>query len=200
MTRRVWIGLAAAALALLVGWYVASPYMAMGALQKAAKAGDRDRLEQLVDFPRVRESLKADFNTAFMAKAQSDPEMKDNPFAGLAAMFVPVLVDKLVDAAVSPQGIARMAAGEGVAPPEAPGETPKPATRPQDKPKLAYHYASLNRFRVVQPTDSGPLTWVLARKGLFSWQLIRIELPPKIFEPGSPGPPVIAGPTLPAPR
>ncbi len=197
MTQRIWIGLAAAVLAVLVGWYAASPFLAMGDLQKAAKAGDRDRLEQLVDFPRVRESLKADFTAGLMAKAQNDKELRDNPFAGLAAMFVPALVDRIVDVAVSPEGIARMQEGKGVATP--PGAKPmgestaaakasKPKGeaegKPVDKPKLTYHYSSLNRFRVVQPTDAGPMNWVFARKGLFGWQLIRIELPPKTFQQG----------------
>lgn len=193
MNRRVWIGLAAAVVALLVGWYAASPFMAMGALQKAAKSGDRDRLEQLVDFPRVRESLKQDFTAGLMAKAQNDASLRDNPFAGLAAMFVPALVDRIVDAAVSPAGIARMQEGQGVASP--PGAKPmdrpigsdsqplsKPAGKSADKPRLAYRYASLNRFKVVQPTDAGPMNWVFARQGLFGWRLIRIELPPKVFE------------------
>lgn len=188
MNRRVWIGLAAAVVALLVGWYAASPYLAMGALQEAARTGDRDKLEELVDFPRVRESLKADFSAAMMKKAQDDASMRDNPFAGLAMMLVPALVDRVVDAAVSPEGIARMQQGKGV--PTPPGAKPmgeakpKPAPRTGDKPKLTAHYAGLNRFKVDQPTDSGPMTWVFARQGLFGWKLIRIELPPRIFEQG----------------
>lgn len=190
MKRGLVIGLVAAVVALLVGWYAASPFLVMDELQKAAKAGDRDKLEQLVDFPRVRESLKADFTAGLMKKAQNDAEMRDNPFAGLAALFVPALVDRIVDVAVSPEGIARMQEGRGVAtPPGAKpmGEAPKAetASKPKaagDKPKLKAHYSSLDRFRVDQPTDAGPMTWVFARQGLFGWKLIRIELPPKIFE------------------
>ena len=185
MKRGLIIGLAAALVAVLVGWYAASPYMAVGALEKAARAGDRDRLEELVDFPRVRESLKADFTAGLMNKAQNDAATRDNPFAGLAAILVPALVDRVVDAAVSPEGIARMQEGRGVAtPPGAKpmGRAPAKAGPGPEKPKTNAHYSGLNRFRVEQPSDAGPLTWVFARQGLFGWKLIRIELPPKLFE------------------
>ena len=190
MKRGPIIGLVAAVLALLVAWYAASPFLAMGALQKAARAHDRDRLEELVDFPSVRENLKADFTAGLMKKAENDAATRDNPFAGLAAMLVPALVDRVVDAAVTPEGIARMQEGKGVATP--PGAKPmgkasdpaKPAAKADDKPRLSYHYSGLNRFRVEQPTDAGPMTWVFARQGLFGWKLVRIELPAKIFERG----------------
>lgn len=187
MKRGMIIGLAAALVAVLVGWYAASPYMAVGALEKAARNGDRDKLEELVDFPRVRESLKADFTAGLMNKAQSDAATRDNPFAGLAAILVPALVDRVVDAAVSPEGIVRMQEGRGVATP--PGARPMGEARskaqagaPAQKPKTNAHYSGLNRFKVEQPSDAGPLTWVLARQGLFGWKLIRIELPPRLFE------------------
>jgi hypothetical protein len=186
MNRRVLLGLAAAVLALLVARYAASPLLAMGALQKAARTGDRDRLEELVDFPSVRQSLKDDFTAGLMAKAQADKEMRDNPFAGLAAMFVPALVDRIVDAAITPSGIARLAAGDGVASPAVPAaDRPAAKPKPADKPKLTYRYSSLNRFRVDQPTDSGPMTWVFARRGPFTWRLVRIELPAKMFAAGA---------------
>jgi len=189
MKRGLIIGLAAAVFALLIGWYAASPYMALGALQSAAKAGDRDRLEALVDFPRVRESLKADFTAGLMKKAENDAATRDDPFAGLAAMLVPALVDRIVDKAVTPEGIARMQEGKGVAAP--PGARPmgkaaqpaKPGAK-AGKPRFNAHYAGLNRFEAEQSTDAGPMTWVLARRGLFGWKLVRIELPPKLFEQG----------------
>jgi hypothetical protein len=190
MNRKVWIGLGAAVAAVLVAWYAASPFMAMSALQKAARARDRDRLEELVDFPSVRENLKADFTAGLMKKAENDAATRDNPFAGLAAMLVPALVDRVVDAAVTPEGIARLQDGKGVATP--PGAKPmgkastpaKPQAKTEDEPKLAYHYSGLNRFKVEQTTDAGPMTWVLARQGLFGWKLVRIELPPKLFDQG----------------
>jgi hypothetical protein len=67
---------------------------------------------------------------------------------------------------------------------EAPAEPAKPKAKPANQPKLNAHYSGLNRFRVEQATDAGPMTWVFARQGLFGWKLIRIELPPKIFEQG----------------
>lgn len=40
--------------------YAASPLFAVGALKAAARSGDRDRLDQVVDVPAIRENLRAE--------------------------------------------------------------------------------------------------------------------------------------------
>ena len=39
--------------------YFGSPFLSLHNLQQAARNGDRDRLDQVVDFPKVRENLKS---------------------------------------------------------------------------------------------------------------------------------------------
>src|SRR5260370_1298387 len=99
MKRNTIIGGLVAAVLLLIGMYVASPWIAVSQLRGAAKAGDRDKLDRLVDFPAVRESLKSQLKAQMLLKTQSDPDLKNNPFAGLAVLVLPALVDRLVDAA-----------------------------------------------------------------------------------------------------
>jgi hypothetical protein len=182
--RHLIVGAAAAAvllLAALVGVYFASPYMALGALRTAMQNHDRDRLEELVDFPSVRENLKTDLKAVMARRMAEDPEMKDNPFAGLALMMAPALVDRMVEAAVTPEGLARISAegadvevGGGSGASEA--KSGKAKAGPKRKVRGAY--AGLNRFRVEQPLDKGEkVTWVLRRQGLFGWRLVRVELP-----------------------
>ena len=91
----------------LVGIYFGSPYLAARNLKNAAIEADPDELETSVDFPSVRESLKSQLNVAMMTEMQNDPEMKDNPFAGLGAM-----VDRMIDAYVTPDGLAAMVRGQ----------------------------------------------------------------------------------------
>jgi len=156
--------------------YIASPYFAFHRLQDAAKAGDRDGLEATVDFPAVRDDFKAQLNAAFMAKMQSDPGMKDNPFAAVGMLLVPAVIDRLIDAYITPQGIAMMVAK---------ARTPKQGERPSggesEHISSHYGYVSLDRFQAVVSNDAHPdeaLTFVLERRGLFAWKLIRIALPP----------------------
>lgn len=101
------LGGAGALLALFLAIYLASPLFAFGALKGALEAGDRDRLEQLIDFPSVKDGLKQDLNAAMMEQLTNDPEMKDNPFAGLGMALAPMMVDRMVDAMVTPAGLAK---------------------------------------------------------------------------------------------
>ena len=55
MRSRPWLIFAAVLVALALAWMAAQPLFAFQALAAAGQSGDRDRLEQLVDFPAVRE-------------------------------------------------------------------------------------------------------------------------------------------------
>ncbi|MEP6784526.1 MAG: DUF2939 domain-containing protein [Sphingomonadales bacterium] len=46
--------------------YFASPYWAASSLESAIKSGNAARMEAAVDFPAVRESLKAQLNANFL--------------------------------------------------------------------------------------------------------------------------------------
>lgn len=175
MRRLAAIILGVAVIAAVVG-YVASPYYAFHRLEVAAKAGDRDGLEDAVDFPAVREDFKSQINGALLAKVQGDAGLKSNPLAQLGLLIVPALVDRAIDSYVTPQGIAEMVTQ---------ARPPKPGGRPRadgDRPHVSfeYAYASPDRFKVTAHEDrrpDKPLVFVLERRGLFTWKLVRIELP-----------------------
>jgi len=177
--RRVWIGLAAFVVALFACGYFASPLFAFSALKSAARAGDKDRLAQLVDFPAVRENLKSDIAGAMARSVGDDPKLKDNALARLGAALLPAITDRVVDNLVTPDGIAAMVRDGRQQPADADSQ---PAGPSQPKPKVLTHvgYDGLNLFRVTivradQP--DAPLVMVLARQGLFGWKLTRIDLP-----------------------
>jgi hypothetical protein len=195
MKRNHLIAAGVAILLLALAGYFASPLLALHGLRDAMKKGDPDRLEQLVDFPRVREGLKADMTAMMIAQMQSDPEMRDNPFAAIGLAIAPGLVNNMVDAVVTPATFSRLASArsfEAVAAetpqPDAPAAlrpaaTPAPAPTPHqasiDEAKYAYAYAGLNRFRAT--AQDGP-TLMLDRNGLFSWRLVKVEFPPDFMK------------------
>jgi hypothetical protein len=152
--------------------------------------GDRDTLERLVDFPRVRESLKADLTAAMIKEMRDDPEMQDNMFAELGLAMAPTLVAGVVDAMVNPATLAQLASAKSIddassatktaspvpgvpgAPAAPDAAAPQPAS--QAPPEFSYSYAGLNRFH-AQSKD-GP-AFLLDRQGLLSWRVVRIEFP-----------------------
>jgi hypothetical protein len=171
-----------------IGFYLASPLIAFNALKAAAKEGDPDKLERLVDFPAVRDSLKAQMLAALNKSMAADPEMRDNPFAGMAMMMVPTMVNGAIDAYVTPDGLAAMVKGQKPVPdapsrePAEPAAPPEPA-EPAPKVKTTLGYSDLNTFRVrIDPEETGALTMVMHRSGLFDWELKRIELPTDFAE------------------
>ena len=83
MKRRTWL-IVVAALALFALAYVGSPFWAARQFKQAALSADVDRIEKAVDFPAVRKSLKAQLTPALTQTMQSDPDLRANPFTGLA--------------------------------------------------------------------------------------------------------------------
>ncbi|MDP2116924.1 MAG: DUF2939 domain-containing protein, partial [Brevundimonas sp.] len=80
------IGVAAGAIAVFGIAWAAAPVLAAQALIRAAKAGDERRIEGLVDFPSLRESLKAELNAELVARMNRDPRVADSGLGGLGMM------------------------------------------------------------------------------------------------------------------
>ncbi len=116
-----------------------------------------------MDFPRVREGLKAQVQTRLLQEVVREAEQ--NPFAGLAYLFVAGMVDPLVDALVSPEGLAALGTGMG------PGEAPKEAAQGW---RLAYR--DFRTAYVYNPQDPNSRLY-LERQGLFGWKVVRMGLP-----------------------
>ena len=177
------IGLAVFA---LLGAYVASPVLALHSLTEAAKNGDRAKLERLVDFPAVRDSLKAQLKTAMTRAFEQDPELRDNPFAAFGQLLMVGVVDKAVDAYATPDAIAQMVATSRAPSKISPSEQgPRVETgmpRTESDTQIRYGYQSLDRFKATYRDKAKPdepaFGLTLERQGLFRWKLVRIDLTP----------------------
>lgn len=190
MKSKLWAGLAVAAVVLAALWYLLSPFQAFASLAEAARVGDRDKLEAGVDFPAVREGLKDQLNARLTTALSTDRSLANGPFGALGALLGPTVVDQVVDAAVTPDGVAAIIRsgkaplsdikpGKAALPPPEETAPPAPESAPPKK-KTRFAYADLNHVRATTLSNDSsrtPLTWVLERRGL-GWKLVRIELPP----------------------
>jgi len=179
MNRRyIIVGAAVVAVGFLA-LYAASPVLAFQGLRSAAEKGNRDKLEKLVDFPSVRDSLKSQLTVAFNKRMSADPEMQSNPFAGIALMMIPAMVNTAIDAYVTPDGMANIVKGQK---PKAAAD-PAPPPPPAEKPKTSYGYTDLDTFKVtIDSADTAPMDLVMRRQGFFTWQMKRIDLPADLLE------------------
>lgn len=179
LRRGLAICLLAAALAAVAAGYVISPFAATWSLAAAAKSGDRDRIEQLVDFPRVRSNLKDQVSARLLAGTGSDLSPR-RPLGVLAAVLLPALADRVIDRLVTPDAIAAMLKPAAVPADGADAGAARASDAHAGKAAWGYGYLGLDRFRVTVSDPArgdGPVALTLERRGLFSWKLIRVDLP-----------------------
>lgn len=97
------------ALVVILALYVVSPYYSFWRFTEALKAGDQKKFESMVDFRAVRESLKTQLK-AKLAEGRANQPKQEKSLLGLSDQFAPRLIDTLVDAYVTPSGLAALLA------------------------------------------------------------------------------------------
>lgn len=179
----------------------ASPYLILNRLDDAVKARDSQTIDRYVDYPALRVSLKQQVTQ--MLSRRVDTQKLQHPLAALGALVGMALVNPLVDAYATPDGVAALLAGmppkgdPGEVPPSA-GDQPSEdrAPQPQQTPSVASSapageqsatprakgsagYRDVNTFAVTYARggDSPPYSVIFHRRGWFSWQLDAVELP-----------------------
>jgi hypothetical protein len=86
--------------------YAASPYFTLWRFSNAVNSRDVSRFETYVDFNAVRISLKRQLRDRLPKADQNQKTDKEaDLFAGLVERFAPALIDQLVDAFVTPEGL-----------------------------------------------------------------------------------------------
>ena len=110
---KVIITVLAVLVAAVAGYAYASPWITLENLRDDAMAGKADNMQDYVDFPAVRDSLKGQIQSVMMKNLQSE-EMKDNPFSGLAMMMAGSMIDSLVNTMASPNGFVNIVQGKDV--------------------------------------------------------------------------------------
>lgn len=183
MGKKTWAW--AATLAALVGsaMYFGSPFLAMQSLKSAAEAHDAERLERVIDFPSVRESLKGQLNALAARKFSDSPELKGNPFAGLAMMIVPAMVDKAVDGYVTADGIAALIERARAQSSDARGST-VPGHGDTAVASYSYGFKDIDTFDVTSTSKTdrnARVDFIFRRVGVFEWRLVRIGLPTDVL-------------------
>ncbi|HKT98071.1 MAG TPA: DUF2939 domain-containing protein [Paraburkholderia sp.] len=120
--KPVAITVAAVAVVAALGYGYASPYIALNHLKTAADARDAVALNEYVDYPALRASLKQQVGE--MLQRRIEAAHASNPLVLFGAMIGTVLIGPLVDAYATPDGVAALLSG--MPPTGKPGERPAP--------------------------------------------------------------------------
>jgi hypothetical protein len=104
---RRWIAIVVIVAALAA--YFVSPYFSFWRFSQALRDGDRDAVAAHVDFPELRESMKRELRAHFYPENDVKPKKKDRLRQFLQGM-APSIIDTLVDAYITPDGLAALLA------------------------------------------------------------------------------------------
>ena len=140
-------------------WFYFTPHLAVSGMRSAAESNDAEKLSDYVNFPALKENLKASFNAKLAKNVVNDA----NPFSTLGALMAAALVNPMIDALVTPESLAMMMKGN----------KPQPtANFPQSKSSdidvdTSMSYKGFNRFIVTvkkKGANEEPLGLELIRK------------------------------------
>ncbi|MGX7002930.1 DUF2939 domain-containing protein [Caballeronia sp. KNU42] len=199
-SRSIVIALLVVVIVAVLGVIYASPYIALDRLKRAADARDAQTVNQYVDFPLLRGSLKDQVGQLLTRRI--DIQKSGNPLAMIGAMIGAALIGPLVDSYATPDGVAAILNGippkgdPGEKPPvapessgavvavpgTAPAQPPAPAvaspSAPKPPPQTTAGYRSFDTFAVNYQHGTGDARYsaILRRYGLFSWKLVAVEL------------------------
>ena len=184
--RRPWL-IPVLVLAAVVGLYIASAYFSFWRFTVAVRAGDREGVASHVDFPALRDSMKRELRARFYPANPTNQPKKKGWQAFLQGM-APTLIDTLVDAYITPDGIAALLADPriSISHPESAGAGTSLATREHsiDWSKVRMAFFTGPRDFVVNANDT-KLRFRFSRHG---WLLREIELPAYVGSNPSPTP------------
>lgn len=198
-SRFIVIALLVVVVVAVLGVIYASPYIALDRLKRAADARDAQTVNQYVDFPLLRGSLKDQVGQLLTRRI--DIQKSGNPLAMIGAMIGAALIGPLVDSYATPDGVAAIlngippkgdpgekppvppeSSGAVVAAPETtPAQPPAPAvaspSAQKPPPQTTAGYRSFDTFAVNYQHGTGDARYsaILRRYGLFSWKLVAVE-------------------------
>lgn len=160
-------------------WMYFTPWLALKKIQAAAERGDAETLNEMVDFPAFRESVKQNVRSAVSREIEGVGGEK-NPLAALGGMLAGALASPMVDAFVTPEGIAALTSGSR------PGKDGDGAEKDGKGDGIDVdvdvkrEYETLDRFVVHfvdQENGNERVALVMRREGLAGWKLVGVRLP-----------------------
>ena len=141
------------------GAYFASPAYALWQLKEAVEQEDRDKIRALIDFDAVSADLRRQVDSELVKAAREAKESGWLPLEAIGRLGA-LAGDRKIRKLLEPGGLEQMIASGEVRP--------------------SFEYLTLDRVRVKlkRPGEADiPVSLIMERRGLFGWQVIKLELP-----------------------
>lgn len=160
-------------LVLLLGafatWMVVVPRVAIARMVLAIEARDHEALSRSIDFPRLRESLRAEVSASLRARAG------DSRRAAAGAAVGDIMVGSVIDLIVTPEGLPELMRGGNALARLIP-DGALPASSTSEPPDFRIRSQGLHEVHVIMDSPSGEFR-LLFERGLTTVQLVGVRLP-----------------------
>lgn len=170
------IGVIIAIVVLVGGYFYASPYLVLNSIKSAAQAGDSEKVSAYIDYLSVRQSFKDQMN-AHMVKEMVSKET--DGWEALGSMIATTMVDKMVDAVVTPEGMTLMFQGKDFKQ-SLESHTDESSDQSSSKAEMQYstRYLSMSLFEATLKNSGNgkELKVIMERDGL-SWKVKKLVFP-----------------------
>ena len=175
LSKRIAAIIALLAVALAAYWFW-SPLLALRQLQAAAKAMDGQAFNERVDYPRLRENVKA----SLMGQFTANQEKPGDPAGAVGSAFGEMLATKLIDGLVQPEVVMRMMQ-QGRFNLERGGEQSGTGESDADKKDWIAQREGIDTFIAFVGSQGQAkeqrLGLVMERSGFANWRLVGLRLP-----------------------
>lgn len=168
--KRRFLPLLSLLLCVAAAWLYFAPYLTYRTLQRAADRGDVETLNEVVDFPALRASVKDNVRNSVSRGIQGDGGL----MGALGGALAGALVSPLVDAAVTPTGISALTEGRD------PRDGDRGEDEPREKRRVKKGYEGLNRWVVSfrDAENGGEQHALILRRDGLGWKLSGVRFGP----------------------
>ena len=172
MKKIIWV-IVGAILALLL-YVAAGPWITVSSLKTAVAEQDTAALATYVDFPVLRRNLRGQLSTSISKNITGVSQ--DNPLLAMMSNLAGKILGKMLDAAITPQGLAHLMQGKQIT--NLKDSDTNTSLQKNDLFKNArFTYDSLSQFSVWVPDQRGEeARFILHRYGV-SWKLVNYIAP-----------------------
>lgn len=170
-SRSVFFGSIGVALLVVVfaAYFATRPSATVTALREALVAGDKAALEELVDFPALRASVKTNLSRNMEGKS-GEPNTK------LGALISNMLIGPIIDVVVSPSGLSLLFNGYSLQRSSSARRTNDAEQGGNANVSYVSTWESPSRYSVSVILDGKTTSKLLLRRaGLFNWRLAGVE-------------------------
>lgn len=171
--RKRWPIIGAAALIVAaVAWYVASPWYTLHQMRSAVQANDADAMSAYIDYPALREDMKAEIMAQVTAEARKDR----SGYGMFGTALASAMVGPMVDSLVTPAGMRAAFAVNRNRPRGAPEPKQPGASAFDVSEEVKIDRRGVSEFTVSNPQRNNGIM-IFRRHGL-GWKLSGVDLPP----------------------